>query len=88
MTNCVNCGAILHGSKCEYCETEYNNGVVVANFRENDYTGILKVGDKEFKVYIGNIESHVINIDEYRDFDGNLRREKPIFKRKFTLIEF
>lgn len=25
MTNCVNCGAILHGNKCEYCGTEYGN---------------------------------------------------------------
>ena len=22
-TNCVNCGAPLHGGKCEYCGTEY-----------------------------------------------------------------
>lgn len=21
--NCVNCGAPLHGKKCEYCDTEY-----------------------------------------------------------------
>lgn len=25
MTNCVNCGAILRGNKCEYCGTEYRN---------------------------------------------------------------
>lgn len=23
MTNCVNCGAPLHGNICEYCGTEY-----------------------------------------------------------------
>lgn len=23
MTNCVNCGAPLHGNVCEYCGTEY-----------------------------------------------------------------
>lgn len=23
MTNCKNCGAPLHGGKCEYCGTEY-----------------------------------------------------------------
>ena len=28
-TNCVNCGAILHGNQCEYCGTEYNWGVYV-----------------------------------------------------------
>lgn len=25
MTNCVNCGAILHGNVCEYCGTEYGD---------------------------------------------------------------
>ena len=24
ITNCKNCGAVLHGSVCEYCGTEYN----------------------------------------------------------------
>lgn len=24
MTNCKNCGAPLHGGKCEYCGTEYD----------------------------------------------------------------
>lgn len=24
MTNCKNCGAPLHGTKCEYCGTEYS----------------------------------------------------------------
>ena len=23
-TNCVNCGAVLHGNQCEYCGTEYD----------------------------------------------------------------
>lgn len=23
-TNCVNCGAVLHENKCEYCGTEYH----------------------------------------------------------------
>lgn len=25
MTNCVNCGAALHGDVCEYCGTGYND---------------------------------------------------------------
>lgn len=24
LTNCKNCGAVLHGNKCEYCGTEYD----------------------------------------------------------------
>lgn len=35
MTNCINCGAPLHGNKCEYCGTEcgnnfdFNNHIIV-----------------------------------------------------------
>ena len=25
LTNCKNCGAVLHGNKCEYCGTEYGS---------------------------------------------------------------
>lgn len=25
LTNCKNCGAVLHGHKCEYCGTEYQS---------------------------------------------------------------
>ncbi len=26
-TNCKNCGAVLHGNKCEYCGTEYGASI-------------------------------------------------------------
>lgn len=25
LTNCKNCGAVLHSNKCEYCGTEYQS---------------------------------------------------------------
>lgn len=28
MTNCKNCGAPLHGGKCEYCGTEYETATM------------------------------------------------------------
>lgn len=43
MTNCVNCGTPLHGNKCEYCGTEYNNGALSANFQSDDYIGTLRI---------------------------------------------
>lgn len=52
MTNCVNCGAILHGNVCEYCGTEYSQNGIYANFSTDDYTGTMKLGDEEIKVYI------------------------------------
>lgn len=87
MTNCVNCGAILHGNKCEYCGTEYNNSGVTASFGKDDYVGIMKLGDEEIKVYIGSMEGHFIGGDSYRDCEGNLHIDKPRMKRKFTVIE-
>lgn len=34
MTNCKNCGAPLHGGKCEYCGTEYDSiGIAPINPR-------------------------------------------------------
>ena len=38
-SNCVNCGAVLHGNICEYCGTEYNNNCIYAKFNERDYIG-------------------------------------------------
>ncbi len=83
MTNCKNCGAPLHGSKCEYCGTEYSNRTIAGNIPEIGDMGILKVGDEEIKVYIGSIDSR--DLEAWRDAAGVLHRGTP--KRKFTLIE-
>lgn len=47
MTNCVNCGAILHGDKCEYCGTEYKNNGISASFNTDDYTGTMNLGNEK-----------------------------------------
>lgn len=87
MTNCVNCGAPLHGSSCRYCGTEYRNGRVHAEFGSEDYMGTLTVGNKDYRVYIGNIDHAVIYEDAGRDLSGKIYRKDPIVKRKFTLVE-
>lgn len=38
-SNCVNCGAVLHGNICEYCGKEYNNNCISATFNDGDYIG-------------------------------------------------
>lgn len=86
MTNCVNCGAILHGSKCEYCGTEYNNNGFQVNFAENDYIGVAKLGNQEFNVYIDSMEFRQ-DSDSWRDVNGFLHRNVQNPKRKFTLVE-
>lgn len=87
MTNCVNCGAILHGNVCEYCGTEYNDSGISASFSENDYMGTMKLGNEEIKVYIGSMESNIMDLDSWMDADGILYRDKSKMKRKFTVIE-
>lgn len=59
MTNCVNCGAILHGDKCEYCGTEYND--------------LKKECDKQNDVCI-ELQNGVC-IEFYRDAEGILHRK-------------
>lgn len=87
MTNCINCGAPLHGSKCAYCDTEYSNGAAIANFQSNDYTGTLNIDGEEIGVYIAKMEANSIELDCWTDADGVIHRSKPRMKRKFTLIE-
>lgn len=36
MTNCVNCGAPLHGNICEYCGTEYGHNHAEKNSNIED----------------------------------------------------
>lgn len=87
ITNCVNCGAILHGNVCEYCGTKYNDNGISASFSTDDYTGTMKLGNEEIKVYIGRMESNIIESDAWMDAMGVLHRDKPKIKRKFTVIE-
>ena len=86
--NCINCGAPLHGRKCEYCGTEYTeNGGVFAAFPEGEVCGTLSVGDVTYRCYIGSMEAHTICMDAQRDIYGNLHIDRGCLKHKFTLIE-
>lgn len=88
MTNCVNCGAPLHGNQCMYCGTVYEGRNVIAEFGHEDWVGILKVGDREYKCYIGAVEiTPIFSPFSGRDMSGKLHIEKVVEKRKFTLIE-
>lgn len=88
MTNCVNCGAPLHGDICPYCGTEYHDGKITADFSSMEYTGNLKLGNKEIPVYIAEMTAEAIGgMNEGWDIDGMLVRSAPIIKRTWTLIE-
>ena len=88
LTNCVNCGAVLHGRKCEYCGTEYGRSGFVCNLGVNECTGTIRFDGKEYQVYLGNVEGHLLcGGNSGRDMTGKLHIENPRIKRTFTLIE-
>ena len=85
---CVNCGAEVIGDTCEYCGTHYYGKSIIGTFENNDHSGILKVGDIEYNVYISLIE-----IDTFfrgarmRDEKGRIIEPAFVKKRRFTLVE-
>lgn len=88
MTNCINCGAPLHGNVCAYCGTEYNEDGFVCRFDKDELTGTLRVHGKEFRVYLGEVEGHDLMCGEpVRDEKGRLTRATPLIKHVFKLIE-
>ena len=59
MTNCINCGAVLHGNVCEYCGTEFG-GLEYGNFMS------------EKAIYLLSISSHGIKAERVLDWVGGL----------------
>ena len=85
---CVNCGAELHGAKCDYCGSEYSGNSVVAEFGEDSPYGKLVIGKNEYDVYIGEIKyNHIVERGMPRDERGRIRPTKTIIKRQFVLSE-
>lgn len=82
--NCINCGAVLHGNKCEYCGTEYSeNGInakSISNENDNMINGqaYLMLNGEKIDVYVSHEETHKM-------FSRSGRF--PVKKRKFTVIE-
>ena len=89
MTNCINCGAPLHGRKCEYCGTEYNeNGHIEAVFDPTDGIGEVNIMGNKYRCYVSKMEAAAIcKPDAGRDMSGRMHREVICYKHKFTLVE-
>ena len=71
--NCKNCGAPLHGMRCDYCDTWYDE--------KRDYS------EMSFADVIGEMEYYDVCFEPGRCEDGKMQREVVRTKRKFTLIE-
>lgn len=65
---------------CERCESEHKNGAIEANFNPDEFSGTLKLGNEEIRVYMGDIvESICLDMEEIKPAKR---------RRKFTLIEY
>ena len=87
--NCINCGAPLHGRKCDYCGTEYNeNGNIQAKFDASDGIGIVNLMGKQYTCYVASMEAYGIDsLNSGRDMSGRMIRDTICYKHKFTLVE-
>lgn len=85
---CINCGAQLTGTKCDYCGTEYdtdfNGNVGIKGKMINDYIVELEIDGENVRFYVGDIETHeAIDVSTLED-----KKNITQTKRKITLIEF
>lgn len=85
--NCVNCGAVLTSSFCEYCGTRYDEEMPVEGSFSYIGEGTITIGGETFRCYVGNIEVTPLCVRVGRELDGTMHRPETIYKRKFTLIE-
>ena len=85
MTNCISCGAPLHGGKCEYCGTEYKGSGIVASFGRDEIYGKLTIASVTYDVYLAQVDITDCGWCG-RTIDGTLHRH-PAYKHEFSLIE-
>ena len=73
MTNCKNCGAPLHGSRCEYCGTEYPVNVVYDNKVSVNVTGLAFATTTELVTSINGALGYIRNADgSYSDISEGI----------------
>lgn len=85
---CVNCGAEVVGSVCEYCGSHYEGNRITATFDSDKSFGTLTIDGNTYEVYISEIQyEHLFPIGFPRDVNGRLTPIRVKQKRKFTLIE-
>lgn len=84
MKNCINCGAPLHGDKCEYCDTEYAAKIQIPDFIADKFTGVLVFEGKKMLV---NVYENIPPLDTYINSNGQLCVGRMNTKRRFTVVE-
>lgn len=69
ITNCINCGAPLQGTKCGYCNTEYHLDDLG---RLKEYYIKLEIFGQITEFYIGTMEVRHDNYETFRNLDGRV----------------
>jgi len=72
-TNCINCGAVLHGTQCAYCGTEYHLDDLG---RIKEYFVKLEIFGQKMEFYVNSIEVRNDNYEEFRNLSGVVGRIK------------
>lgn len=72
-TNCINCGAVLHGTQCAYCGTEYHLDDLG---RIKEYLVKIEIFGKKMEFYVNSIELSYDNYEGFRDLSGTVARIK------------
>lgn len=89
---CVNCGADVVNNVCEYCGTHYDNdngGSFSVKFRDPDSKGTLRIGDKEYKVYIDEVKGEMASgSTPCRDIAGRIIMIPNRMMHTFVLKEW
>lgn len=80
--NCIHCGALLVGNKCEYCGAEYGLSGAI-----DSYCGEITVDGETIRCYISEIKVDVVRGFEMHDVFGRLMRSADTRKRVITLVE-
>jgi len=70
-TNCINCGAVLHGTQCAYCGTEYHLDDLG---RIKEYFVKLEIFGRKMEFYVNSIGIPYDNYEEFRDSSGTVAR--------------
>lgn len=85
--NCPNCGAVITGSKCEYCGTVFETKNII-NLKGDNFKIELNVNGEDILAYISSVQvdyNRIFAGGTNRDITGKLLPDRPIVKRKISL---
>lgn len=79
LTNCINCGAPLHGLVCAYCGTDYGEKGTPLRIDVNGerFRGNMNLMGTDYDVYVEDVVIEHDGFDSYRTWDGRILAISP-----------